>query len=149
MSKPRRTRRDNPKAARALAEWAREGFREAHVNRISESYGVAPRTVWNWKAALDTDTELAGLFRDRLNDILDQDWASHLNDALTELVQRIRALTASEDDLGKIVEAFRALSEVEITREVLRGAADAQPHRSYEAPSREAQANGATATLTN
>jgi hypothetical protein len=124
-------RRDNARAARALAEWALEGFREAAVAKLTATYEVAPRTLWNWKKALDTDSELAGLFRDRLNDILDRDWAAHLTDALAELVQRIRALAAGEEDLGKVVEAFRALSEVAITREVLRGATDAGQDRGY------------------
>lgn len=131
-------RRDNHQAARALAEWAREGFGRAAADQIAATYKVAPRTVWNWKAALDTDSELAALFRARLNDILDKDWAAHLTDALAELVQRIRTLAADEPDLGKVVEAFRALSEVEITREVLRGADDADPHRGHEATSGQA-----------
>lgn len=131
-------RRDNHQAARALAEWAREGFGRAAADQIAATYKVSPRTVWNWKAALDTDSELAALFRARLNDILDKDWAAHLTDALAELVQRIRTLAADEPDLGKVVEAFRALSEVEITREVLRGADDAVSHRGHEAASGQA-----------
>lgn len=130
-------RRDNARAARVLAEWALEGFREAAVAKLTATYEVAPRTLWNWKKALDSDSELAGLFRDRLNDILDKDWAAHLTDALAELVQRIRTLAADEPDLGKVVEAFRALSEVEITREVLRGATDASQDRGYAAASGE------------
>ncbi len=137
-------RRDNHQAARALADWAREGFREAAARQITETYGVTVRTLWNWKKALDDDSELAGLFRARLNDILDLDWAAHLDEALAELVQRIRALAADEIDLGKVVEAFRALSEVEITREVLRGASDAEPHRGYEAQGGQAQGNRPT-----
>ena len=130
-------RRDNARAARALAEWALEGFGRAAADQIAATYKVAPRTVWNWKAALDTDSELAALFRARLNDILDKDWAAHLDEALAELVQRIRALAADEPDLAKVVDAFRALSEVAITREVLRGADDAVSHRGHEAASGE------------
>ncbi|HEX7002014.1 MAG TPA: hypothetical protein VF164_10020 [Trueperaceae bacterium] len=140
-------RRDNHQAARALAEWALEGFREAVARQIADTYGIATRTLWRWKSALDEDTELSGLFRDRLNDILDRDWAAHLTDALAELVQRIRTLAADEPDLGKVVEAFRALSEVEITREVLRGATDADPHRGHETAS--GQATSARAALPN
>lgn len=137
-------RRDNHTAARALAEWAQNGFGRAAADQIAATYKVSPRTVWNWKAALDTDSELAALFRARLNDILDRDWAAHLNDALAELVTRIRALATDETDLTKIVEAFRALSEVEITREVLRGDANAEPHRGYETQSGENKATRPT-----
>lgn len=134
-------KRDNHQAARALADWAREGFREAVARQIADTFAVSTRTLWRWKSALDEDAELSVLFRDRLNDILNRDWASHLTDALAELVERIRALAEDEPDLGKVVEAFRALSEVEITREVLSGAANAEPHRGHEAQSGEAQAN--------
>ena len=140
-------RRDNARAARALAEWALEGFREAAVAKLTATYEVSPRTLWNWKKALDSDSELAGLFRARLNDILDKDWAAHLDEALAELVQRIRALAADEPDLAKVVDAFRALSEVAITREVLRGADDAVSHRGHEAAS--GQATSARAATLN
>lgn len=138
-------KRDNHAAARALADWAREGFTEAAARPITDKYNITTRTLWRWKAALDTDSELSGLFRDRLNDALNKDWATHLDEALTELVQRIRELANDPDaGLGPVVDAFRALSEVQITREVLRGVADAEPHRGYEAPRREVAANGAT-----
>ncbi len=133
-------KRDNHQAARALADWAQENFREAQATRIADTYNLTTRTLWRWKAALDTDTELSGLFRQRLNDILDKDWAAHLGEALSELVERIRTLAATEDSLAAVVEAFRALSEVEITREVLSGAANAEPHRGHEAQSGQAQA---------
>lgn len=139
-------RRDNDKAARALADWARHGFTRATADQIAATYQVAPRTVWNWKAALDDDTELAALFRERLNDLLNKDWAAHLDTALAETVEKLRALIQASTDLTSVVEAFRALSEVAITREVLRGATDAQPHRGYEAPSRQAPADGAKLT---
>lgn len=142
-------KRDNHKAARALADWAQHGFTRATENKIADTYGINTRTLWRWKDALDDDNELSALFRARLNDALDQDWASHLGEALVELIQRIRELADQPDTpLRDVTEAFRALSEVAITREVLRGAADAQPHRGYEAPSREAPASNAT-NLTN
>src|SRR5690606_8440270 len=130
-------RRDNARAARALAEWALEGFREAAVAKLTATYEVAPRTLWNWKKALDSDTELAGLFRDRPHAAPDLDRPQHLGEALAELVQRIRTLAAGEEDLGKVVEAFRALSEVAITREVLRDPTDAGQDRGHPAASGE------------
>lgn len=140
-------KRDNRLAARALAEWAHDGFREAAVKKLSATYEVAPRTLWNWKKALDKDTELAGLFRDRLNDYLDRDWAVHLDQALAETVERLRTLISTSDDLAGVVEAFKALSEVAITREVLSGAVDADTH-SADAEARRETARG-SATLPN
>ena len=121
-------RRDNHLAARALADWARDGFRRATEDKIAATYEVGKRTLWNWKAALDDDPELAALFRERLDDLLNRDWAEHLDTALAETVERLRTLIADSGQLAEVVEAFRALSEVAITREVLRGATDADAH---------------------
>lgn len=123
-------RRDNRLAARALADWARQGFTESAIDNLRARYGVARRTLWNWKAALDDDPELARIFRDRLNDALDQDWAAELDQALREVIARIRELVATEDDLAKVVAAFEKFSEVLITREVLGVAANAEQNPS-------------------
>jgi AcrR family transcriptional regulator len=122
-------KRDNRQAARALADWARDGFRRATEQQIADKYGVASRTLWRWKDALDDDPELSALFRDRLNDVLDTDWAASLDEALVETITRLRYLIASTDDLQAATEAFKALSEVALTREVLRGAVDAVEDR--------------------
>ena len=125
-------RRDNHLAARALADWARDGFREATIGTITDTYGVTSRTLWRWKKALDTDTELSGLFRARLDDLLDRDWAQELDTAIAESIERLRALIAGSTDLSEVVEAFRALAEVALTREVLRGDADADSSAAVE-----------------
>lgn len=137
-------RRDNHLAARALADWARHGFTRATERNIADTYKVSTRTLWRWKDALDSDTELSALFRDRLNDLLDRDWSEHLNDTLAASINRMRDLIDASDDLPAVTEAFRALSEVAITREVLRGATDAPEDRGY-APAGGARANGSQA----
>ena len=136
-------KRDNPLAARALAHWARDGFSEATINHITESYGVTSRTLWNWKKALDTDQELSGLFRERLDNLLNRDWAAQLDAALAETVERIRTLIQDAPDLTPVVEAFRALSEVAITREVLRGDANADTHTTHNGAARQDPHNAA------
>lgn len=120
-------KRDNRTAARALADWARQGFTNEAAQQLSDTYKVSVRTLWRWKDALDTDSELSQLFRDRANDALDQDWAAELNEALREIVGRIRALVQNEADLAKVVAAFEKLSEVMIAREVFGVAANGQP----------------------
>jgi methyl-accepting chemotaxis protein len=140
-------RRDNRLAARALAEWARQGFARTVERQIADSYEVSTRTLWRWKDALDNDTELSALFRERVNDYLDRDWAAHLDEALAETVQRLRDLIAESNDLAGVVEAFKALSEVAITREVLSGAVDADA-RAADAEARREAARGGT-TLPN
>jgi hypothetical protein len=133
------SRRDNRLAARALADWARQGFTEAATTEIRARYGVARRTLWNWKAALDDDPELAQHFRDRLNDALDQDWTHELDAALREIITRIRALVETETDLANVVAAFEKFSEVLITREVLGVAADARSDSAGAEARRDAQ----------
>jgi len=118
-------RRDNRLAARALADWAQHGFTENAAKHLSDKYSVSVRTLWRWKDALDDDPELSGLFRDRLNDYLDGDWTQHLHAALRETVNRMRDLIKTEDDLEKVVTAFQALGEVELTRVMLGGDANA------------------------
>ena len=119
-------KRDNPTAARALADWARHGFTNDAAHRLSDTYKVSTRTLWRWKDALDNDNELSQLFRDRMNDALDQDWAAELDGALREIITRIRELVADENDLAKVTAAFEKLSEVLITREVFGVAVDGQ-----------------------
>lgn len=127
MAKPRKpgNRRDNHKAARALAEWARHGFSRATEQQIAESAGVTARTLWNWKDALTTDPELSALFRDRLNEHLNSHWADELDAAIRASISRMFDLIQSSDDLTEVTQAFVALSEVALTREVLHGAANA------------------------
>lgn len=117
-----RGRRDNQKAARALAEWARHGFSRATEGQIADTYEVAARTLWRWKDALDTDHELSALFRDRLNDHINGHWADQLDATIRASIARMADLIQTSDDLTKVTEAFVALSEVALTREVLHGA---------------------------
>lgn len=124
MPKPRKpgNRRDNHKAARALAEWARHGFTRATEQQIADTYEIAVRTLWRWKDALDTDPELSALFRDLLNDHLNRTWSDHLDAALTASITRMLDLIRTSHKLNEVTEAFRALSEIAITREVLHAA---------------------------
>lgn len=115
-------RRDNHQAARALADWARHRFARAQDKPIAATYGVSPRTLWNWKAALDDDPELAALYRTAVQAHVTSDWADLLDEALRTAITRLLDLIAVEDDLAKVTEAFAKLSEVAIAKEMLRGA---------------------------
>lgn len=112
-------RRDNHQAARALADWARTGFGRSTERQIADTHGVSTRTLWRWKDALDDDPELSALFRDLLNALMDGDWVAHLDAALMELTEIIRAKAKEpEASLMMVTDAFRALSDVVMTREV-------------------------------
>lgn len=124
-------KRDNRLAARALADWAREGFSRSTEGQIADTYGIATRTLWRWKDALDSDSELSALFRERVNDFLDRDWADELDDALRETIQELILHIKSQpmfspESIEAITKAFSALGEVAIAREVLGVAATEQ-----------------------
>ena len=119
-------RRDNHAAARALADWARHRFARSQERHIADTYGVAPRTLWRWKDALDDDEELSALYRAAVEVHVTGDWATLLDDALRLAITRLLDLIAVEDDLAKVTEAFAKLSEVAIAKEMLRGVLDGQ-----------------------
>ena len=149
MANPRKpgNRRDNHQAARALADWARHGFTRASEEQIADTYKVATRTLWRWKDALETDTELSALFRDGINEHLTRDWADELDEALRETITRLRALISTCESLTEVTEAFKALSEIAITREVLNVTRHAEPYSIHGQASAEAQAGGSAQRL--
>lgn len=124
-------RRDNHTAARALAEWATKEFKRRHADALATKFDVAVSTLWNWKRALSEDPELRAIFNQYLNEMLNRDWATELNAALAEAINKMRQLIENSTDLKEVTEAFKALAEVGITREVLRSAANAEPHPSH------------------
>ena len=109
-------------------------FRRKAEKPIAEKYEVTPRTLWNWKRSLEKERRLSALFHQRLNDLLNRDWAGELDDALLDAIGKMRELIDKADSLEEVTGAFRALAEVGITREVLRGATHAQPGTSDRAP---------------
>lgn len=113
-------KRDNNHAARALADWARTGFARGTAQTIADTHKVSTKTLTRWKHALNDDPELSAKFRDLLNDLLNADWVAHLNDALRELTEIMRSKAKEADaSLAMVTDAFRALSDVVLTREVL------------------------------
>ena len=120
-------KRDNHQAARALADWARHRFARSQERHIADTYGVAPRTLWRWKDALDDDDELSALYRAAVQAHVTSDWAELLDEALRTAIARLLDLIAVERDLAKVTEAFAKLSEVAIAKEMLRGALNGEP----------------------
>ena len=120
-------RRDNHQAARALADWAQHRFARSYENRIADTYGVAPRTLWRWKDALDSDKELSALFKTAIQTHVTRDWADHLDATLTAAITKLLTLIEASDSLPDVTEAFAKLSEVAIAKEMLRGALNGEP----------------------
>jgi hypothetical protein len=119
-------KRDNRLAARALADWARHRFARSQETAIADKYGVATRTLWRWKDALDDDPELSALYKQAVERHLDGDWANQLDGALGDAIAKLRELIQASESLEDVTEAFAKLSEVAIAKEMLHGALTGQ-----------------------
>lgn len=113
-------KRDNARAARALIEAHLHGDRKA-----CESQGITDRTLRNYRAALSEDPELSALFLEHLRELTRRSWAEELDATLSLTVRKLAEHIAYlepgiPDSVEALTDAFRALSETAITREVLR-----------------------------
>jgi hypothetical protein len=114
-------KRDNQLAARVLAQWAFKHFKLSELAVLTASYNLAERTLWNWKKALQTDEQLAVLYEERLNELLNQDWVKTLDLAIGVSINKVSELMAKSESLPEVTEAFKALAEMKLTHEVLIG----------------------------
>lgn len=132
------TPRDNAQAALALADWARTHFSTHTAAQVADTHRITTRTLWRWKAALDTNEQLSAAFHDAVEQHLRGDWSDALNDALHELITRMVALARQSGKLTEVTEAFRALADTATEREMLRaivqqGDAATAPHAEHAA----------------
>jgi hypothetical protein len=112
-------RRDNHKAARVLVDAALQGDRKA-----CEIHKVTDRTLRNYRAALDTDTELSGLYAQLSRLVTTQNWADELNTSLTGLIRKLGSMVqelpgSTAENITSVTGAIKVLSEIALTREVL------------------------------
>lgn len=102
--------------------------------------GVGVRTLYAWRARLDTDSELAELFR-ALKVKADADWAASLYPAIKATIRFIER-AANESDpadpaaVHSIAGGLKILSEVAMTQQVI-GARLASAHRPADGADRE------------
>lgn len=122
--------------AEAVAKWAARDYDGPVGRQIAKDYGISIRTLYKWRQDLKAlaavkaagNLDAKRLAKRALNDV----WTDQLGDALIETIQRIRHLVAESDNLSDVVEAFKALSEIEITKGILNVAANAPENRGYE-----------------
>lgn len=112
-------RRDNHKAARVLVDAALHGDRKA-----SETHKITDRTLRNYRAALDTDTELSALYAQLSRLVTTQNWADELNTSLTGLIRKLGSMVqelpgSTAENITSVTGAIKVLSEIALTREVL------------------------------
>jgi transposase-like protein len=123
---------DRKTVGRALAEWAAFGYKRAVAETIADKYGVARTTLYRWRRELQNEPEIQTIRKTHANELLTHDWAAQLNAALMETITRIRELIAASTDLPAVTDAFKALSEIAVAREVLNVTTDDRPHDALE-----------------
>ena len=112
-------RRDNQKAARVLVDAALHGDRKA-----CDTHKITDRTLRNYRAALDTDTELSALYAQLSRLVTTQNWADELNTSLTGLIRKLGGMVqdlpgSTAENITSVTGAIKVLSEIALTREVL------------------------------
>jgi len=116
MAKPKR---DNERAARALADAALLGDRKA-----CEKHAITDRTLRNYRAALQTDPELSWLFQTACTELTRRHWAEELNDTLNAATQKLKALilnahSTDPETITAITQAVLGMAELALTRDIL------------------------------
>ncbi len=112
-------KRDNAKAARALAEAA-----YSTDAKVCEDHGITLRTLQNWRAALKTDRELSRLFAEAHRELGNRGWADEVDETLSAATQKLRALilgaqSSSPETIQAVTGAIQSLAEIAMTRDML------------------------------
>lgn len=137
-------RRDNPKAARALAEAA-----FSTDAKVCERYGITLRTLQNWRAALKADPELSRLFAEAHAELERRDWGDEVSRTLSAAAQKLQALilgaqSSDPETIRAVLEGVTGLAKIALTRELLqarmKGEGAPLSPRSQLVPPRQAQA---------
>ena len=124
----RKPKYDREIMARAIAEWAAFGYKTSAADQLAHKYGVATTTIYRWRKEITHDPESEALHRQYVTALLQHDWTAQLNTALTEAITRIRELIIQSNDLPAVTDAFKALSEIAVAREVLNVTTDDRPN---------------------
>lgn len=112
-------KRDNTKAARALAEWSLTNFKYNAITKVAENHGVTTRTIENWFAALNKDSELSDLFSEHRNELTKGEWASNIDSTLSTILERIKFVSATSTDLPELTLAFEKVADVSLAKEII------------------------------
>lgn len=108
--------RDDERAARALAD--------AHFTtdaKAAAKHGISTRSIERYRARLDKDTLLSGIYDRLLDEMRRRPWADELNQTLTTALRKIGA-TLNEvpaenlADVAQMVGLTRELMELELSR---------------------------------
>lgn len=91
--------------------------------RTAKKFGISDRTIRNYRQRLNSDEELAKIFREK-NDLSAQEWAHEMPAAIRAAIDFLRRASqeAKTDDpecIHAVAGALKILSDVEITKQVI------------------------------
>lgn len=115
-------KRDNHKAARALAEWALSNFSRSSALTVAQNHEIAERTLWRYLAALKDDTELSALLDDATQSLLNSGWASRIDKTMSKVMDKIDGVLEDKQSLSDLTNAFRQIAEIALAKQVLEDA---------------------------
>lgn len=112
-------KRDNIKAARALAEAA-----YSTDATVCDEFGITIRTLQRWREALKTDPELSRLFAECHRELGNRDWGDMVTSTLSAAAQKLQALilgaTSSDPEtIRAVTDGVTGLAKIAMTREML------------------------------
>ena len=112
-------KRDNNKAARALAEWSLNNFKYNSLDKIAERYEVTTRTIENWFYSLNQDSELSDLFSEHRNELTKGQWANQIDATLSAILGRMKLLADKSISLPDLTLAFEKVADVSLAKEII------------------------------
>lgn len=125
-------KRNNHKAALALAQWALKGFTEASAGQIAKTHETTYRTLRRWRDKLKEDIDLSSKYQQYLHEMTTtgqtyetidlKHWSVELNETLNAALQKQRELIEKADNLehlSDVNQAVGTLTEIQFARDVL------------------------------
>ena len=112
-------KRNNQKAARAIAEWALYGFKYGEAQKVADNHSVTVRTLTNWYIATKKDPELSELYQKAAKTLADQDWAQTLSHDISQLQSLLLSQAKESKSVQDLTLAHRSLAELQIAKELL------------------------------
>lgn len=89
----------------------------------SQKWGIAERTIRNYRQRLNDDTELASLFQDK-KELFESDWAADIPAAIRTAVNFLQRASKQADpqdheNIHAVAGALKIMSEVALTKAIL------------------------------
>lgn len=113
-------KRDNVRAAQALAAWSLHNYSTITAEEVAKTHGVSVPSLWRYLRALKTDSELSQNFNEAAKELLNRHWADDIDDTMSTLQTRMKALAVTSESLQDITHAYRNVAEIALAKEILK-----------------------------